>query len=178
MLLPLRATILALAALTAGAPALAAPAPATAAADPMAPVFACADVTDSAARLACFDKEVAALRDKQTKGSFAAIDPAVVETMKKESFGFSIPSLPKLRLPSLRASEDLKAQAMTIERVAGTSEAPLFIMTNGQKWRQNDTDSNRAIRPGVEVTIEKAALGSFLMSSKKGGASLRVRREE
>jgi hypothetical protein len=155
-------------------------APAAAAAadpDPMATVYACAEIADAGARLACFDKEVGALKAQQAQGAFAAIDVKRAEIITRDAFGFSIPSLPRLKLPTFSGGE-IKAQTMTIERVDGSGPRAAFRMSNGQVWRQIDTDRNRGVRAGAEVSIEKASMGSFLLVPKSGGIGLRVRREQ
>jgi hypothetical protein len=148
---------------------------------PMAPLYACIDLKEDAARLACFDKQVATLRGAEQAGSFRAIDRASVEQIEKESFGFNLPSLPRLALPKLGASQVAAGpteQTYTVERISG-GEKPAYIMTDGTVWRQIEVDSNRNIRKGATVVVEKAMLGSFLMSPTKGGGrGLRVRREQ
>lgn len=155
-------------------PARAADAPAGA--DPMSAIYACASIADSTERLACYDREVGAVKSKQDEGAFTAIDSKRAEVIKREAFGFTIPSLPRLKLPG--GAEPENEQTMIIKSVRSEGSRPVFVMDNGQVWRQIDTDSNRNARPGAQVRIKRAALGSFLMSPKAGGTGLRVRREE
>lgn len=144
--------------------------------DPMKPIYACTQISDAADRLACFDREVGAVKSKQAEGAFTAIDTKTAETLQRESFGFSIPSLPRLKLPG-GGSGALPEQVMTVAGVL--SGGPLRItMTNGQVWRQVDADRNRGIKPGAEVVIQRAAFGSFLLTPKTGGIGVRVRREQ
>jgi hypothetical protein len=160
--------------------ALAAPSPATTA-EPMGPLYACANLMDDAARLACFDKQVAALRGAEQAGAFKAVDRSTVEQIQKESFGFNLPNLPRLGFPKIGGGKDdagPSAQTYTIARISG-SERPIFFMTDGTIWRQVEVETNRNVRVGASVVVEKAALGSFLLSPTKGGGrGLRVKREE
>ncbi len=151
----------------------------------MAKVYACAEVAEPQARLACFDAEIAALKAAETSGQFTAVDAARARQIQRESFGFHLPSLPQLGLaPSSRSPEgaaqrdDLNSQAMKIARAGRFDGRPSFIMENGQIWVVIDTADNRHAKAGANVTIRKAALGSFLMSVEAGGRALRVRRAQ
>lgn len=153
--------------------------------DTVAKVYACSEIADSAARLACFDAAVAAMKTAQSQGQFAAVDAAGVRQIEREAFGFSLPSLPKLGLPGVRRGEGnddetdaLRTAAMTISRVGRYDGRQSFVMDNGQVWVLIDTKENRLARAGAAVTIRKAALGSYLMAVDQGGAALRVRRAE
>lgn len=151
----------------------------------LAKVYACAAVADPQARLACFDAEVATLKSAESQGQFAAVDANRARQIQRESFGFSLPSLPQLGLPTFRrsgegadAEDSLESQSMKIARLSRFDGRASFIMDNGQVWVRVDTEENRNARTGAGVTIRKAALGSFLMSVDGGGRALRVRRAQ
>lgn len=142
--------------------------------DPMAALYACAGVTAAPERLACYDREAAALKARQDAGTFAAVDAAGAAVRARAAFGLATPPDP---LPAAEAPP--RAQVMTIAdvRTIGADGALRVTMTNGQVWRQIDTDTNRRIAAGAEVVIERAALGSYLLTPKAGGIGVRVRRE-
>jgi hypothetical protein len=151
----------------------------------LAKVYACAAITDPQARLACFDAEVAALKSAESEGQFAAVDATRARQIQRESFGFNLPSLPQLGLPTFRRSSDgtpvedsIDAQAMKIARLSRFDGRDAFVMDNGQIWVAISSDENRNAKAGAEVTIRKAALGSYLMSVEAGGRALRVRRAQ
>lgn len=163
------------------------PTPQLQAPETIANVYACGEIADSAARLACFDAAVAAMKAAQTQGQFAAVDAAGVRQIEREAFGFSLPSLPRLGLPGLRRSDGDSAAVepertpnvtMTIARLGRFDGRPSFVMDNGQVWVLIDSQDNRLARPGGAVTIRRASLGSYLMSVDAGGAALRVRRAQ
>lgn len=165
-------------------PASAQPAPPQAP-EVVAKVYACAEIADPAARLACFDAAVGAMKSAQTQGQFAAVDAAGVRQIEREAFGFSLPSLPRLGLPgfSLRRDDDAGAErtaemGMTIARTGRFDGRPSFVMDNGQVWVTIGSETNRLARAGGKVTIKRASMGSYLMSVDAGGTSLRVRRAE
>ena len=146
-------------------------------------VYACAVVAEAAARLACFDAAVGALKAAETQGQFAAVDAAGVRQLEREAFGFSLPSLPRLTLPSFgrndAAPDATTAElALTIARRGSFDGRPSYVMNNGQVWVLVDTDDNRLARPGAAVTIKRGAVGSYLMKVEAGGAAVRVRRAQ
>ncbi|MFZ4604010.1 MAG: hypothetical protein ACOYM8_16310 [Caulobacterales bacterium] len=170
----LRMTVLA-AALAAASPAFAAP-PA-AAPDPMQALYACADKTADAERLACFDSEVKRLRAAQIAGDFAAVDRLKAETLRKEAFGFSLPSLPKLILPGMGDDKEPNLVVKVTSMTRG--ENPILRLDNGQTWTIIDVDKPPyQLKPGAEIEISRAALGSYLMVVKGTGKGLRIRRVE
>ena len=151
----------------------------------LAKVYACAALTEPQARLACFDAEVAGLKSAEAEGQFAAVDATRARQIQRESFGFSLPSLPQLGLPTFRRStessaqeDSFESQSMKIARLGRFDGRSSFVMDNGQVWVVIETEDNRLARPGADVTIRKAALGSFLMSVQAGGRALRVRRAQ
>ncbi len=166
---------------------LAGPAAAQSAAPPQSPealakVYACAAITEADKRLECFDAAVSGLRTAENTGEFAAVDANRVREIERESFGFSLPSLPRLGLPGTRRPDGTEvagapsSQAMKIVRTGRMDGNPTFIMDNGQVWAVIVTQENRLARPGATVTVRKASLGSFLLSVEGGGPALRVRR--
>ena len=156
-------------------------------------VYACASIAEEAPRLACYDGAVGRLREAQNTGNLLAVDRAQAEEVDRDAFGFSLPSLGRLfggggsenasasSTPAARPPVFERAEEMQLEiaRVAmrrdGTAS---FTMTNGQVWSQIDDESPRNARAGGQVTIRRAAMGSFLMSLAAGGPALRVRRTQ
>jgi hypothetical protein len=182
------APLAALLALAAAGVAAAQPAPQPQSPEAIAKVYACAAIADPAQRLACYDAAVGAMKTAESQGEFAAVDAAGVRQIEREAFGFSLPSLPRLALPSLRRGNGTGTAAapvertaelsMTIARVGRFDGRQSFVMDNGQVWVLLDSQGNRLARPGAAVTVKRASLGSYLMSVEAGGAALRVRRAE
>ncbi|WP_203293188.1 hypothetical protein [Maricaulis parjimensis] len=69
--------------------------------DPVDNVLACRAIADIEARLACFDQTSAALETARSTGDILIVEREAVENVERDSFGFSLPSLPSLSLPSL-----------------------------------------------------------------------------
>jgi len=59
-------------------------------------IYACKTLTDPDARLACYDTAVGRLEVAQKSGEIVTLSKTQVEKVKKDAFGFNIPSLPGL----------------------------------------------------------------------------------
>ena len=142
-------------------------------------VYACARIADGPQRLACYDRTVGRLQQAQSAGDLVAVDRRGAETLQREAFGFSLPSLPHLfGHRGDRGDRSMDELALDVASVhIRADQRAAFTMTNGQVWTQADRESVRRIRTGTHVTIRRAAFGSFLMSSDNGGPAIRVRRE-
>jgi hypothetical protein len=141
-------------------------------------VFACAEIQDQAQRLACYDGAVGRLQQAQQAGDIVAVDRGQAETIQREGFGFSLPSIPRLfggtQGGELRQVEEVSTEVTRVSRRGdGTAS---FTLANGQTWSQIDNENSRNVRDGGHVIIRRATFGSFLMHVDAGGPALRVRR--
>lgn len=135
-------------------------------------IIACRSVAQPEQRLACYDALPAGARDEAS----VTIDRRSVEALERDGFGFNLPSLAGL-FPSL-GSERLSNVELTIDRVIDRGDgAHVFIMTNGQRWRQIEALPATNVRAGDVVRVRRGALGSFVLVSSRGGAPHRVLRE-
>lgn len=139
-----------------------------------ADVYACATISDDTGRLECYDNAVGRLKAAEDAGEVATVTRAEVEQVKRDSFGFSIPSLPKLALPKLGGRDEDGEISELKESIAkahtNTYKKVVITLENGQVWQQ--TDSTRIYiskkRPPEIATIKSAALGSFKMKLDNG----------
>jgi len=142
-------------------------------------VYACAEISGEAERLACYDGAVGRLRQATTEGNVVAVDRAAAQEIERDAFGFSLPSLPRIfgRGGNEAAAVQIPDMDLQIASVVRRRNGPAtFTMSNGQVWEQIDDENARNAREGGAVTIRRAALGSFLMSVEAGGPAIRVRR--
>ena len=138
-------------------------------------VYACAEIDDNDARLACYDTAVGRLKAAEEAGEVATVTRADVEQVKRDSFGFSIPSLPKLALPKLGGGDESDGEIKQIEQaVVNVRTTPykkvIVTLENGQVWEQ--TDSTKIFiskkRPPQSATVKAASFGSFKMRLDNG----------
>ena len=143
-------------------------------------IYACADIDAEGERLACYDAAVGRLKSAEEAGDVVTISRQEVEQVKKESFGFSIPSLPNFATSVFSGGDEDEIEELTlpVSRVArGNGGSFLVYLENGQVWEQIDTKSVfYSEKRGVETaTIKTASLGSYMMKLDKG-VFFRVRR--
>lgn len=94
---------------------LAAPAATAQSDDPVDSILVCRGIADAQQRLACFDQRSVALAEARNSGEIAVVTREDVEAFEGDSFGFSIPSLPRLSLPFMNRS----TQPSTHDALAG-----------------------------------------------------------
>lgn len=148
---------------------------------PMVPLYDCQNVADNVARLACFDEVVATLKIRESSGEIQSVDMAAIESIEKEAFGLSLPSLPSLFRSQSGGAEREPVAEITAEvksaKIQPVSRKVIVVLANGQTWEQIDTANVSAIRvrKAKEAKIRKAAMGSFMLSLD-GGSAFRAKR--
>jgi hypothetical protein len=151
--------------------------------DALAEVAKCAEVTDSADRLKCFDRAATLAKTALTPSS-----QATAETRSfLDWFGFSKPPTP----PQTPAEYGKTAPPPNPEGITGITANVLeyaktsrglsvFILENGQIWRQleGDTSVVRDPVPGapMKVTIENGFLGSYNLTIEGRNGLIKVTR--
>ncbi|KAF0185989.1 MAG: hypothetical protein FD163_657 [Hyphomonadaceae bacterium] len=155
---------------------------------PLAALYDCAQKTNDAERLACFDAQVAALKAKEASSDVVVIDAPRVAQMRREAFGFNLPSLPKLGLPKLSGlrggdnaaqQADEERQVMAVTRISNQGGRATLTMENGQVWQLVEAEEiNVSGRPPYSANIRSASFGSFLLSFEGRNKGYRVRRVE
>lgn len=145
-------------------------------------VYACSEISENATRLSCYDEAVGRLKAAEDAGDVVSITRQEFEQVKRDSFGFSIPSLPKLAMPKIGDDDTgaIDKVSEPIKRIAITPDKKLIVtLRNGQIWRQIGSDTVRVSKksPPSTAVIKKAALGSFMMKLDSG-RSFRAKRIE
>jgi hypothetical protein len=118
-------------------------------------ILACMKVAGDAQRLACFDREAAALSDARMPAPAPKLTP-------EQKIG-----LPRAKVDALEAPPDAPPEAQiknftaTLKSVGGGGRQ-VFELDNGQVWRQSESKAFEA-HAGDVVRISKGALGSFFM---------------
>ena len=136
--------------------------------DALAAIAKCTEIVDSAERLKCFDAAAAL-----AKSALAAPAQRAEESKSfLDWFGFLRPAKPVVKPEDFGkpapepGPEELKQITATVAEFAKTARGrAIFILDNGQVWRQSEGDSTdvRPPREGaaMKVTIETGALGSY-----------------
>ena len=144
--------------------------------DALAAFVKCSEIADPAKRLECFDAATA-----RGKAALAAPPPQVAQPPKEKSllewFGFSRPT-PVTKPEDFGKPAPEPELTQISENVLEFAKTPrgkaIFILENGQVWRQIDGDSTDVYAPPpgakLRVTIEVGMLGSYnlLIDGRKG----------
>ncbi len=157
-------------------------------------VFDCRTIDDAEKRLACYDKAVGRFEDAQKSGEVIAVTKKEVETIKRESFGFNIPSLPNIGKlfgssdkakskntegveKALASAEEHKSVTLQIAKTKKFGyKKTLFYFKNGQVWKQTDNKTIKISKkkPPQTAEIKKGALGSYRLRVEGRGAAYNV----
>ena len=163
----------------------AAPAAADPVRDALAEVAKCADIADSAARLKCFDEAVA-----RAKTALAA-PPAPAkqdEAASAQAFGFPRPDKPVVKTEDfgkppqpVETPKEITEITANVREFAKTPRGKaVFILDNGQVWRQLDADSTNVLDPPagitMKVTIELGFFGSYNLTIAGRNGLIKVHR--
>lgn len=139
-------------------------------------LVACRAIADDAARLACYDRQVAAVQTAEEARDIVVYEREDVREAQRGLFG--------LRLPRIRLfggdDEQVNTIESTITAVAGGQNYRpwSFRLADGSLWLQIDSEQlSRDPRAGHAIVIERAALGSF-RARIDGMRPIRVNRQE
>jgi hypothetical protein len=145
------------------------------AAEPLSGVLACRTVSDPAARLACFDRETAALDARSAPAPTAAHPVAPLDP--KLQFGLPLQTIKNQEIAAdIRPADAAKIEA----HISQVSQTPngraILTLDNDQVWRQLVADVDLLAKSGDPVTISRALLGSYWLEETKSGRGCKVTR--
>ena len=137
-------------------------------------LVACRAIADDTARLACYDRHVAAIETAAEDDSIMVVDREEVREAERGLFGLRLP-----RLFGGRDEDRVNEIESTITSVSGGGRRRpwIFSLEDGSRWMQIDQRDqlSRSPRVGHTVKIRRAALGSF-RAEIDGMRLIRVRR--
>ena len=142
--------------------------PGAAATDVVPPALrACASVKKNSERLVCYDQAIERLSS----------DPAAADAPQRSAEAMFGASSARSKEPagSIEREELTSVSAHVTALSRDGSGALIIDLDNGQQWRQTSGSSSPLLEVGHEVTITRAALNSFRMSTPSGRA-LKVKR--
>ena len=151
-------------------------------------VAKCADIAGAAERLKCFDAAV-----PHAQAALAAPVPPPAQSAQAEGdsggvlgwFGFERPVTKTEDFgkppPKVEDPKEITTLAAAVTQFARTpSQRALFVLDNGQVWRQVDGDITEVSDPGdgeqMKITIEKAFFGSYALKIVGHNGLIKVRR--
>lgn len=141
------------------------------------PIQLCARMTDTRARLACFD-QVAAQQRAATQGNTAGTQsraPAA-DRAPEDTTGLDPEQIRMRRHKEGLPPEPTKVVVSTVARLdAQPSRHYHFVLDNGQVWASTNAESALFLKPHETVQIRPGILGAFFLKTAEG-SSMRVYR--
>lgn len=137
---------------------------------------ACRTVADVTERLACYDREVAALDAAEVRQDVVVVDREQLRKARRSLFGLTLPNL-SIFGDDNEDEEGNSRIETTIQRLIRTPYGKwIFILPDGARWEQTDS-RELPIDPkvGHSIKIRKAAMGSYL-ANVKDQVAIRVTR--
>jgi len=154
--------IVALAALALASPAQAQPGPAGGAVM-LRNLAGCGKIADRAAQLDCYRRAADALVRAEADGAIVVVDREDARTVRRQSFGLSLPSLALFDKGAPEAELNSVAGQVRSARQDNTGRWVLKL-DSGATWAQvESTPIRKDPKAGTPVTISRAALGSYKM---------------
>jgi len=137
----------------------------------------CRGKTDPGERLACFDQAAAAMDQAEKKGDIVVVDREQSRTLRRQAFGFTLPSLTLFDRGEKPEPIDQVAGVIASARAGGDGKWVLRLQ-DGAVWRQIDGEPpHRDPKAGMPVEIKAASLGSYMLSVD-GQRAFRAHRDQ
>lgn len=134
----------------------------------------CRAIADPQERLACYDREVAAMAAAEAANEIRVVDRQQVRSTRRSLFGLTLPDLNIFGGDADDPMNEINGTIRTVTRLPDRKWA--FTLEDGARWVQIDTRQLVSDpRAGHTVRIRRAAMGSFLANINRNTA-IRVRR--
>jgi hypothetical protein len=133
----------------------------------------CRAIAAADQRLACFDRETAAMANAIQTKDLVFVDREKARAAKRSLFGFSIPNFGGL---FGGADDEVKQIESTIRSAGHNADGGLLItLADGSVWSQTDDYPGLDPRPGKKVIVKRGTFGSFWLSIP-GQSGIKVKR--
>ena len=124
-------------------------------------LLACRSITAADQRLACYDKETAAMNQAIATKDLVMIDKEKAKAAGRSLFGFSIPNFGGL----FGSGGEISQIDGTIKSTGRNQDGGWVItLQDGSIWTQTDDWPGLDARPGRKVVVKRGVMGSFWLS--------------
>ncbi len=136
----------------------------------------CRKLTDEHGRLACYDAASDAVAASLNHGDIVAVDKDRIRQVKREAFGFTLPTLNLFERGEKAAVETLSA---TVEAAHRRGDGAWVLeLQDGAVWVQTDSEAlSRYPKKGSKAEIRKGAIGGFFINLD-GQRAIRAKRTQ
>ena len=127
-------------------------------------LLSCRTMTDSAQRLACYDRAAGTVAQAITTRELVMIDKAKVTQTKRALFGFSVPDFGGL-FGGGGGPDDVKEISSSVTSFGRNAEGGWLIkLADGSSWSQTD-DAMLGLPPrrGDKVVVARGSFGAFYL---------------
>ena len=126
-------------------------------------LLGCRTLTDAAQRLACYDRQSAAVDQALAAKNLVVVDREQANAARRSLFGFSLPNFAGLLGNSADEVDQIES---TVTSAGRNAEGGWTVaLADGSMWTQtDDTPMALAPRSGDKIVIRRRALGSFAMT--------------
>jgi len=138
-------------------------------------LYACRDIADPSARLACFDHQVGELASADQAREIVFTDKETAKKTRRGLFGFAFPNLGGV----FGGDEDEIREIDTVIRSVGVDRSGKYTLTmeDDAVWTQIDTTKlPRQPKSGQKIHIKIATMGSYF-ATIEGGRAIRMKRD-
>ena len=139
-------------------------------------VVQCRSIASTEERLACYDREVAAMDAAEASRELVVMDRQQIRRTRRSLFGLSLPNLGIFGDDNEDEEEASRIESTVASASQNGAGKWVIELADGARWVQSDS-RNLSIEPrrGHSVRIRRAAMGSYL-ANVNGQTAIRVRR--
>lgn len=141
-------------------------------------VLGCRALESAEARLACYDREVAAFEAAESSRQIVVMDRQEVRRTRRTLFGLPLPDLGIFGDANPDEEEGVSEITSTVRSATRNQNGQwVIVLEDGARWVQTDTRGpRRTVNPGMPIRIRRATMGSY-MASIGEQSGIRVRRD-
>lgn len=171
-MIPSRIVVMAISAALLAVPAVGQTQPKAARPPQLQALIACRQIGDAGARLACFDRQVAAVDEAEARNDLVIVDRQQIRSTRRSLFGLTLPRIAFLE----SGGQDTLPEEVDgkIRRVSTTSDGKWLFQLEDAVWRTTEVSPFQADpKVGDDVNIRRGLLGSYKLSVE-GRSALRA----
>ncbi len=144
--------------------------------EPLRALTACRDIAEPSARLACFDREIAAFTQAREDNTIAVVAREEVRKTRRALFGLTLPDLKLFDRGGEK--EETETFTGTVRAVSALRGGRMTIQIDDTVWQTTETGYYQTTpKVGASAIVTRGILGSYRLSvdGKNGLKAIRLR---